>query len=73
MYFAKSSPKCRCKTASALKTDAEIIRDMCAAGASLGLGYDKEAANDEIVVATAKLAEVSEHMRCQEFTRALPI
>lgn len=50
----------KCKTASALKTDASILFQICAAaGAQMGLGYEKQAAQDEIVIAQAKLAEVA--------------
>lgn len=50
----------QCKTASALKTDASILYSICTvAGVHLGLGYDKQATQNEIVVAKAKLAEVA--------------
>lgn len=50
----------KCKTASALKTEATVLKAICAtAGAELGLGYDKQAALDEITIAQGKLKEVA--------------
>lgn len=50
-----------CKTASANKTEPAVLTDICMhAGDMLGLGYDKQAAVEEIEVANSKLADVAE-------------
>lgn len=50
----------KCKTASALKTEANILMAVCAtAGAAMGLGYDKQAALDEITISQGRLKEVA--------------
>ncbi|MDR7334288.1 recombinase family protein [Roseateles asaccharophilus] len=56
---SKAAGITKCKTMSALKTEAQVILDICAyAGAHLGLGYDKDAAVKEVAVAESKLADV---------------
>ncbi|WP_286998917.1 MULTISPECIES: recombinase family protein [Comamonas] len=53
----------KCKTASALKTDATILRTMCAAaGEQLGLGYDKQEAIDKITIAKGKLEDIKKEL-----------
>lgn len=52
-----------CKTASALKTDERVLFDICAyAGRDMGLGYEEDAARDDINIATAKLQEISQRL-----------
>lgn len=53
-----------CRTASAGKTDGPVLSEICAAGgADLGLGYEKQAVQEDIVVATSQLEDISSKMR----------
>lgn len=50
-----------CRTASSNKTEPFVLRDICAYAAdALGLGYDKQAAVEDIEVAESKLKDVAE-------------
>lgn len=61
---AKLAGVTACRTAAASKTDGPILTEICAAGGSaLGLGYDKQAIQDDIAVATSKLGEISAKMK----------
>lgn len=53
-----------CRTAAARSTDQIILHDLCAAGGGeLGLGHDKQAAQEDIVSATSRQEEISTRLK----------
>lgn len=59
-----------CRTAPAGKTDAPILTEVCAAGgAYMGLGYEKQAVQDDIVVAESQLEGIG--LKLQNLSTAI--
>jgi len=49
-----------CRTAAASKTDAPVLSFICrSGGADLGLGYDKQAVQEDIAIATSQVKEIT--------------